>query len=235
MTQDKNAVQHLAIIMDGNRRWAAEHNVPVLYQKDSQRAVYEAITFCQEQGIAHLSLYALSLENLENRDEALLQRLFELLVTESEKNKEQWRRQNVRIRVAGKLAALPEDVQRALRQLEKETANATGLELTLLLAYGGQQEIVHACTQIANKAVAGELRPEAIDAAVVAQHLWTAPTPPPDLIIRTGGVSRLSNFLLYQAAYSELLFVEYYWPDMTKERLHECVEKYRSITRNFGA
>lgn len=234
MIDKKNTIQHLGIIMDGNRRWAAEHGVPVLYQENSEQAVYETVSFCQEHAISHLSLYALSRENLAHRDKDSLQRLFDLLIAQSTKNKDQWRRQNVRIRAIGSINLLPQSVQDALHELEQETAAATGLQLNILLAYGGQQEIAAACRAIAEKAIMGDLIPDQIDEKVVAQHLLTAHAPPPDLIIRTGGNTRLSNFLLYQAAYSELMFVPYFWPDMTKERLGGCLKRYAAITRNFG-
>lgn len=234
MIEKYRTIQHLGVIMDGNRRWAAAHGVPVLYQENSERAVYDTVSLCQEHAIPHLSLYALSRENLAHRDKESLQHLFDLLIAQSKKNKEQWRRQNVRIRAIGSIDALPQPVQDALHELEHETAAATGLQLNILLAYGGRQEIAAACRTIAEKAVIGELAPHQIDEKVVVQHLWMAHAPPPDLIIRTGGNARLSNFLLYQAAYSELLFVPYFWPDMTKKRLEDCLKQYAAITRNFG-
>lgn len=227
-------LRHLAMIMDGNRRWAQHQNVSLLYNDRSKKAVHEVILFCKEQNIPHLSLFALSLENLKNRDDALIQRLFDVLYEMCTADRDRLVDENVRVRFIGSREHFPSHLRPVMEQLEQATASATGVQLNILFCYGAQQELVDATRRIAHKVARGALDADAVSQETLQEHLWTAHAPPPDLIVRTGKVSRLSNFLLYQAAYSELLFVDYYWPEMTRERVAECVAQFAGIQRNFG-
>jgi len=231
---EKSPLTHLALIMDGNRRWAQQHRTTFLYDNGSKKAVQESISFCLERKIAYLSLYVFSLENLQNRDETTQKRLFSLLRQTCEQDDGQLAQEGVRVRFVGDRTLFPDELCDAIARLEETTKHGKRLTVHLLFCYGGQQELVAACKAIAQKVEQGELASSDVSRDVLAQHLWTGDIPHPDLLIRTGGAKRLSNFLLYQAAYSELMFVEYYWPEMNRERLAACIASYQGLTRNFG-
>ena len=236
MTTRVNArpLNHLALIMDGNRRWAKHNKLSLLYDDSSKRAVNDVVAFCRKQNIPHLSLFALSLENLKNREDALIQRLFHVLYEVCATDRERLVKENVRVRFIGAREHFPEHLRPVMEELEAATAVATGLQLNILFCYGAQQELADVTRRIAQKVASGEMAADTITAETLAQQLWTAHAPPLDLIIRTGKVSRLSNFLLFQAAYSELQFVDYYWPEMTQDRLQDCVDQFYGTQRNFG-
>lgn len=227
-------LRHLAIIMDGNRRWAKKQGVSLLYDQSSSQAVYNAIEFCQESDIAELSLYAFSLENLKNRDDELRTRVFDVLYQACTTKRDRMINSNVRVRFVGQRSVFPEHLVPVMEKLEHDTKDATGLRLNILFCYGAQQEITDACKRVAKKVALGELRADQIIPATITDHLWTTPSTPPDLVIRTSGVMRLSNFLLFQAAYSEWQFLDCYWPEVTKETLTQCMQDFANTTRNFG-
>lgn len=227
-------MQHLACIMDGNRRWAKKKGwLPWDGHREGAKAVERVVDFCLIKKIPYLSLYAFSIENF-NRSEKEITVLFslfskavkKLLVTALEKN--------IRVRFVGDRAYFPEKLIAYIEKLEQETVQCKQLKLNILFCYGARQEIVNSAKQIAYKVKTGELTCDDISEELFAQHMWTNGTPEPDLLIRTGGAKRLSNFLLYQAAYTELYFLDCFWPDITHEKLEKAVSYFDGCKRNFG-
>ena len=228
-------MQHLAMIMDGNRRWAKEQKFKAVTQghRHGVESVKTAIEFCLKKGIRYLSLFTFSLENFK-REESEQIYIFKLLVSVLEKNVFNLIEQGVRIRFVGDREQFPENVLNAIGKVEEKTKHLDALGLNMLFCYGGRQELSYAVKQIARKVKAGELDPEAIDEDVLRGEFWSAGIPDPDLIIRTGRQSRLSNFFLFQAAYSEIKFLDCYWPEITQDRLGVCYDDFCVSQRNFG-
>mgnify|MGYP000197518481 CR=1 FL=1 len=226
--------RHVAIIMDGNGRWAKQRGLPRIeghrHGAESARAVIRA---AGELGINYLTLYAFSVENWNRpKDEvdALMKYLVHYLKTEtSELN-----RNNVRLEVIGQIYRLPENVQEQLRKTLHTLARNNGLTLIMALSYGGRTEIVEAVRSIAQKVRDGRLDPPDINEQVIAQHLWTRNIPDPDLLIRTSGEMRLSNFLLWQISYAELVITPTLWPDFRKPHFYAALEEYARRHRRFG-
>lgn len=228
-------MQHLAIIPDGNRRWAAKNKLEALFgHKKGLEAVESAIKVCIKNGIKYLSFYTFSLENFR-RTEHEKSYLFNLLATEFQKALPQLIKQEVRVKFLGDASLFPEAIRSTIQEVERQTNEFGKLQLNLLFCYGAQQEIVHAARLLAQQVKEGTLAPEAITVDMLKNNLWTTGIPDPDLIIRTGNVSRTSNFLLYQSAYSEWFFVDQFWPDMNEVALEACLEKFTTVKRNFGA
>ena len=227
-------IRHLACIMDGNRRWARKQTATNLYTHDSAQAVFEVVAACKKHSIPYLSLYAFSLENDGGRDDELKQHLFAALIDACINRQHTFIEQGVKVVFVGLRERYPAAVLAAIESLESATASQTGLHLSVLFYYGGRQEIVAAAQAIVQAVAAGALMPEAVNATVFESYLLTGPVPPPDVIIRTGGAQRLSNFLLYQAAYSELLFLDCLWPEVTTATIERCLQQFRAIERNFG-
>lgn len=227
-------IRHLACIMDGNRRWARKKTATQLYTQDSAQAIFEVIAACKEHAISYLSLYAFSLENDGGRDDDLKRHLFTALIDACTNEQNKFIDRGVKVVFVGMREWYPSEVLAAIESLEMATAGQTGLYLSILFYYGGRQEIVSAARAIAQSVAAGTLAPDEVDATVFESFLSTGPVPPPDLIIRTGGAQRLSNFLLYQAAYSELFFLDCLWPEVTEAVINRCIEQFGLIQRNFG-
>ena len=225
---------HLACIMDGNRRWALRQGLLSFFgHRKGLDAVKLVIDFCLAKDIAYLSLYTFSTENLQRSAEE--QRyLFEVLAQEAARELEEFKQKNVRMKFIGDRALFPSSVVPLCEKIEQETARCTALEVNFLLCYGGQQEIVAATKRIAIQVAQGQLRVEDVTQQVFQDNLWTAGTPSPDLIIRTGGQHRLSNFLLFQGAYSELYFLDCMWPDISGEELNKALTYYDECQKNFG-
>jgi len=227
--------RHVAVIMDGNGRWARERQLPRI---EGHRAGAESarviIRTAGELGIKYLTLYAFSVENWNRpKDEvdALMKYLVHYLKTEtSELNKN-----NVRLEVIGQIYRLPEVVQEHLKRSIVTLSRNNGLTLIMALSYGGRTEIVDAVRSIASKAKAGELDPAEINEQVFAQHLYTRNVPDPDLLIRTSGEMRVSNFLLWQISYTELVVTPTLWPDFRKAQFYQALEEYTRRHRRFGA
>lgn len=225
---------HIAIIMDGNGRWAKERGLP---RRDGHRAgaesVREAVETCKELGVKYLTLYAFSSENW-SRPKAEVDALMLLLDRFlSEKTKE-LNKQNVRLHTIGQIDRLPEKNQRRLARAKEDTANNTDLNLILALSYGGREEITNAMQRIAKKVQANELDPEEINKDIIAAHLDTAAFPDPDLLVRTSGELRLSNFLLWQLSYAEIVTTKKFWPDFKRADLQAAVDEYARRHRRFG-
>jgi len=228
-------MNHLAIIPDGNRRWAKEHKLEAFFgHKKGVDAVRSAITVCIKNGIKYLSFYTFSLENI-NRPELEKSYLFKLLSTEFTSLLPELIKEKVRVRFLGDRNLFPKDIRTTIGDVEEKTKHLNTLNLNLLFFYGGQQEIAQAMQKIASQVQHGELEIKDISVNTIKDSLWTSGMPDPELIIRTSGISRLSNFLLYQAAYSEFMFLDSFWPETNEAMLQGCIDKFTGIKRNFGA
>lgn len=225
---------HLACIMDGNRRWAKKRGLSAWQgHGEGIQIARSVVEFCLEKNIKYLTLYILSPENL-SRPLQELNYLFELMATEAKKGADEYKKQGICIRFRGDRSLFPSSLIPLLDDIEKETAGMQKLQVTLLFCYGGRQEIVAAVKNIIKDVKNGSRHEDEISPDSFHSYLWTADLPDPDLIIRTGCVSRLSNFLLYQAAYSELYMLDCLWPDVTKEHLQDALDFYANTKRTFG-
>jgi undecaprenyl diphosphate synthase len=225
---------HIAIIMDGNGRWAKEKGEDRIHgHQQGVISVREVVEGCGEIGIKYLTLYAFSTENW-NRPKYEVDALMELLVSTIRREVDDLKKNNVRLRVIGDFASLPEICQQELNEGMEITSGCTGLTLILALSYSSRWEIVAAAQKIAAAVSAGSLEPGQIDAATFNQFLCTKDYPDPELMIRTGGEHRISNFLLYQMAYTELYFSDIHWPDFRKSHLFDAILDYQSRERRFG-
>jgi undecaprenyl diphosphate synthase len=228
-------ITHLACIMDGNRRWAKQNGLaPWLGHREGIKAVERTIDFCLSQRIPHLTLYTFSVENLK-RPEDEKNYLFNVLMTEmQERLTKQLQQKGVRFRIRGDRRLFPEAVIQKADAMERDTAHGPHLQINALFCYGGQYEIAMAAQKIAQDVQAGVIDIDAISPHLFSRYLSLEEVPDPDLIIRTGGAQRLSNFLLFQAAYSELYFVDTLWPDFSADHLHQAMDYFNNCRRNFG-
>ena len=226
--------RHIAIIMDGNGRWAKARGLArVAGHEEGARSVRKITRYCRRLGVQALTLYSFSTENWGRPDDevtALMSLLLRYLVHE----REEILGNDIRLMHSGQAERLPPDVQDALFQLERDSANCEGMVLNLALSYGSRQEILRAVRVLAERVARGELAPESIDEAALEQHLYTAGLPDPDLLIRTSGELRLSNFLLWQVAYAELYVTEQAWPDFREEQLDLALASFAGRQRRFG-
>jgi undecaprenyl diphosphate synthase len=227
--------RHIAIIMDGNGRWAKERGLP---RREGHRAgaesVREVANACIDLGVEYLTLYAFSSENW-NRPPSEISALMELLDRFLAEKAKDLKKQNIRLQAIGQLDRLPEKTRQRLEKIMAETAGNTALTLVLALSYGAREEIVSAACSLAEDVSKGKLQPTEIDAALFASRLQTAGIPDPDLLIRTSGEMRVSNFLLWQISYAEIVIVKKFWPDFRHQSLLEAVEEYQRRHRRFGA
>nr|CRH05671.1 Undecaprenyl pyrophosphate synthetase 2 (UPP synthetase 2) (Di-trans,poly-cis-decaprenylcistransferase 2) (Undecaprenyl diphosphate synthase 2) (UDS 2) [Candidatus Magnetococcus massalia] len=230
-----NLPRHVAIVMDGNRRWARKRYLPRLEgHRQGVKAVRRSIEVCLEQGIETLTLYTFSAENWKRpKDE--VSALMNLLALHLKREMADLHQRGVRFRALGRVNALPEQIQQHVRDLEELTAQNSRLNFNIAINYGGRQEIVDGVRQLAEKVKAGELEPEAIDDAALSASLTTFDQPDPDLLIRTGGDHRVSNFLLWQIAYTELIFLPIFWPEFDRAQFMEALKEYASRERRFGS
>lgn len=221
--------------MDGNRRWAQRQGLPSsLGHKEGIKAVERTVDFCLKHKIPYLTLYTFSIENLKRSMEEK-QYIFGLLISYfKDQTLQKLIEQDTRVQFIGDKSLFPESVLEICAEMENKTANHKTLTIHFLFCYGARQEITAAAKRIALAVAQNNLSPEDITEQTVAQNLWLAGIPDPELIIRTGGVQRLSNFLLFQAAYSELYFTTTLWPDMTDTHLLEAFAYLNKCQRNFG-
>lgn len=228
-------MQHLAMIMDGNRRWAKENKLAAvtLGHRKGVDTIGVAIKFCLQRHIPYLSLYACSIENLK-RSETEKNYLFDLLVEGLHKNLDAFVRDEIKIRFVGDRNFFPERIRAAIDEAEDKTKHLNKLHLNFLFCYGSKQEMVSATQRIAQKVKNGELDSNDVNESTLKREMWLGEIPDPDLIVRTGGYSRLSNFLLFQAAYSELMFLDCYWPEIDEQKLQSCVDQFYKIQKNVG-
>ena len=226
--------KHIAIIMDGNGRWAKERGEDRLYgHHEGVVSVREIVNGCAEVGVSYLTLYAFSTENW-NRPKHEVDALMELLVNTIRKEVEELKKNNVRLHVIGDYDSLPEICQKELNEAKEITADNTGLNLILALSYSSRWEILNATKKIALDVKSGKLDANLIDEATFNKYLTTAAFPDPELMIRTSGETRISNFLLYQLAYAELHFTAVHWPEFRKPHLYEALLDYQNRERRFG-
>ncbi|MBK7375420.1 MAG: isoprenyl transferase [Chitinophagaceae bacterium] len=225
---------HIAIIMDGNGRWAMEKGEDRLYgHMHGVESVRDVVEGAAELGVKYLTLYAFSTENWE-RPEYEVSGLMELLVDTIHKEVPTLNKNNIRLHVIGDIGMLPEAAKIELREALNETSKNTGLNLIMALSYSSRWEIVHMVRQIAGDVKEGKLNADSITQETIQQYLATHAFPDPELMIRTSGEYRISNFLLYQLAYSELYFTNTLWPDFRKENLYEAILDYQGRERRFG-
>ena len=230
-----NVPTHVAVIMDGNGRWAKQRHLPrVEGHRNGVESVRAIVRAAGEVGVKFLTLYAFSVENW-NRPQAEVDTLMKYLARFLKGEIGELNRNNVRLEVIGQIYRLPEFVQEQLKKTQAALAKNNGLTLILALSYGGRTEIVEAVRDIAAKAKAGKLEPAEINEQVIAQHLYTRHYPDPDLLIRTSGEMRVSNFLLWQISYAEFVVTQTLWPDFRKAQFFEALEEYTRRHRRFGA
>ena len=228
-------IQHLGVIMDGNRRWAVSHGMDVLlgHSKGGVDAARRTIDFCLKKNISYLSLYVFSLEN-DKRSDSEKNFLFNLIVNESINFIEDCKKQGIKVCFVGERSLFPSIARQSIESIETSTQQGQSLTLFVCFYYGGQQEIVAAAKALCAKVANGMLALDAIDQKAFENCLWIHDVPSPELIIRTGKVKRLSNFLLYHAAYSELCFIDCLWPEITFDHLEKSLQDYCATKRNFG-
>lgn len=229
---NNNIPQHIAIIMDGNGRWATERGKPRSYGHQAGVETVRRITSeCTRLGVKYLTLYTFSTENW-NRPETEIAALMGLVLSSLED--EIFMKNNVRFKVIGDIKRLPVEVQRKLQETIDHTANNTAMTMVVALSYSSRWEITKAMKDIVKKALDGQLSVDDITEDTVSQNLTTASIPDPDLLIRTGGELRISNYLLWQIAYSELYFCDTFWPDFNEADLHKAIADYQHRQRRFG-
>ena len=227
--------RHIAVIMDGNGRWAQQRNQPrSAGHRQGALAVRPIIHECNRLGVEVLTLYSFSTENWK-RPQLEIDFLMELGQMHLAAERDNLHTHNLRFRHIGSPDGLPEPIVDAFRELERSTADRTGLTVALALNYGSRDEITDAVQRIAQRVKAGELDPRQITQDTISQHLYTAGLPDPDLLIRTAGEMRVSNYLLWQISYSEIWVTQTLWPDFTIHHLHEAIEEYGRRQRRFGA
>ena len=225
---------HIACIMDGNGRWAQERGQPrATGHHEGVTSVREITEACAELGVDFLTLYTFSTENWE-RPDAEINALMELLVSTVQKERDTLMENGVKLRTIGALSELPDTCETALAETKQDTAENRRMTLTLALSYSGRWELLQAARALAAQAAAGEIDPDEIDAALLEDHLDTHGMPDPDLLVRTGGEYRLSNFLLWQSAYTELYITEDFWPDFRRPQLYGAIRSYQDRDRRFG-
>lgn len=231
--------RHMAFILDGNRRWASARGFPPwLGHRFGADRVEDVLEWCYDLGVSAVTLYVLSTENLKNRPREELEHIFELLERKIEEveSSGKLKKREVRVKVIGDVSLLPERLREKIERLEKSTRMYGKRFLNIALAYGGRREIVDAVKKITRDVCSGKLSINDIDEDLFSRYLYTGniPFPEPDLVIRTSGEIRISNFLLYQIAYSELVFLDVYWPDFRKIDLLRAIRTYQSRKRRWG-
>ena len=231
---NNNIPKHIAIIMDGNGRWAKAHSLPrIAGHKEGIESVRAITKKCGDIGVKHLSLYTFSSENW-SRPIKEVKALMGLLLLTIRREIKDLDKNNVRLTTIGNMGDLPDDARKGMEEGLKITENNSGLNLILALSYGGRQEILKMVQSIARKAVNGEIEPEKLGEIDIVNELDTAKIPDPDLLIRTGGDQRISNFLLWQIAYSEIYVTDTYWPEFKEKELLDAVADFQDRERRFG-
>jgi undecaprenyl diphosphate synthase len=232
---DKNNIpKHIAIIMDGNGRWAKVHSLPrIAGHKEGIDSVRAITKKCGDIGVKHLSLYTFSSENWR-RPKNEVKALMRLLLLTIRREIKDLNKNNVRLTTIGNIGDLPDDARKGMEEGLKITEKNSGLNLILALSYGGRQEILKMVQSIARKALNGEIEPEKISEDNIVNELDTAKIPDPELLIRTGGELRISNFLLWQIAYSEIYVTDIYWPEFREKELLDAVAEFQARERRFG-
>ncbi len=226
--------QHVAVIMDGNGRWAKSRSLPrVEGHRIGAESVRDIVKTAGELGIKYITLYAFSVENW-NRPKSEVDTLMKYLTDFLRKETSYLNKNNVRLEAIGQIYRLPEKARKQLDIAKAKLKDNTGITLALALSYGGRTEIIEAVQSIAREVKAGQLEPDEINESVFSDHLYTKGIPDPDLLIRTSGEMRISNFLLWQISYTELIVTQTLWPDFRKDQFLEALEEYKRRKRRFG-
>lgn len=230
-----NIPNHVAIIMDGNRRWAKEKGIDYrLGHKEGAKTLEKIVRYAKKVGIKYITVYAFSTENWK-RSEEEVGALMLLLKTYLDDYGKRADSENIKVKVLGDITALSEGLQKSIRKCEDRTKDNDGITFCIGINYGGRDELVHAIKNIASDVKNGKINIEDIDENIVSNNLYTAGIPDPDLVIRTSGELRTSNFLPWQIVYSEFLFLDKYWPDFSEEDIDNAIVVYQNRNRKFGA
>ena len=230
----ENLPKHLAIIMDGNGRWAKQKGLlRTLGHESGTKSVKVTVETCAKMGIENLTLYAFSTENW-NRPKLEVDTLMKLLVGSLRKELKTLQENNIRLNSIGNLTKMPKSILKELNEVIEKTKNNTRMTLTLALSYGSREELLNVVKNISDKVKNNIISIDAIDESIINEHLYTHNLPDVDLLIRTSGEHRISNFLLWQIAYAELFFTDVLWPDFTDEHLYEAIISYQKRERRFG-
>ena len=235
MLDSDNLPNHIAIIMDGNRRWAKAKGKPTAFgHKEGAKTLEKIVRYANKIGLKYITVYAFSTENWKRTEEEVksLMFLFQSYLSDYANRADS---ENIRLQFIGDRTELSQGIQKCMDICERKTINNTGITFTIALNYGGRDELVRAVQKIAAKVKTGNLNVEDIDEDTITKNLYTSNIPDPDLLIRTSGEERTSNFLPWQLVYSEFLFVEKNWPDFSEEDLDEAIKVYQKRTRKFGA
>lgn len=226
--------KHIAIIMDGNGRWAKKRGLSrSMGHREGSRVLKKIVEECYNLGVRYLTVFAFSCENWSRPKEEVDQ-LFKLMMEYLKNSENELRGKPVRIRVIGDMSGLPAELAAEIQRVEKNTEHLDGLDLIIAINYGGRQDILHACRTLLDDYKSGKITESDINIDALSERLWTAGIPDPDLLIRTSGEIRFSNFLIWQSAYTELYFTDTLWPDFTKKHLHEAIIAYQGRQRRFG-
>ena len=225
-----NEIKHIAIIMDGNRRWAKEHNLPsAAGHKKGVTSLRNVVRACDEFGIKYLTVYAFSTENWKRSKEEV-DFLMDLVAVTLKNELDDMNKEGVKISFIGESSRLSGKLQKVISGAQEKTKNNKGVNLQIALNYGSRDEIVHAVKSIIDEGI----KSENITEDVISKHLYTKGIPDPDILIRTGGEKRISNYLLWQIAYSEVIVVEEYWPEFDRCSLLKCIEEFQRRQRRYG-
>lgn len=232
--EEEALIKHIAFIMDGNRRWAKRHNLPVaMGHRKGAETLTEIAKAVKNAGVRYMTVYAFSTENW-GREKQEVDTLMELLRNYLNKGFKELQENDARILFIGEKYMLADDIRAKMEQIERETAENKAITLCVALSYGSRQEIIHAVREIAERAAGGEIDVKQIDENSFSQYLYTKDIPDPDLVIRTSGEKRISNYLLWQIAYSEFYFSDTFWPDFSEKELKEIMDDYSKRERRYG-
>ena len=231
----ENMPQHIAIIMDGNRRWARAKGKPAAFgHKEGAKTLEKIVRYANKIGLKHITVYAFSTENWKRAEEEV-NALMALLQSYLDDYSKRADSENIKVKILGDVTALAPKMQKSIKECMERTKNNTGVTFNIALNYGGRDEIVKAVKTIAEKVKNEELELKDINEELISSNLYTKGQPDPDLVIRTSGELRLSNFLPWQVVYSEFIFINKNWPDFTEEDLDNAIIEYQKRTRKFGA
>lgn len=231
----ENLPKHIGIIMDGNRRWAKSKGIPTkLGHKEGAKTIEKIVRYANKIGIKHITVYAFSIDNWKRTEEEVsaLMGLFQSYLDDYSKRADS---ENIKVKIIGRKEGLSERLKESMQKCMERTKNNTGTTFNIAINYGGREEIIDAVKNLAIKVKDNELNIEDITEETISNNLYTKGQPDPDLLIRTSGELRLSNFLTWQLAYAEFVFVEKYWPDFEEQDLDEAIEIYQKRNRRFGA
>ncbi len=227
--------KHIAIIMDGNRRWAKAKGIPVSYgHKEGAKTLEKIVRYANKIGLEYITVYAFSTENWK-RAEDEVKSLMMLLQSYLDDYSKRADTENIKVKILGDISALSIGMQKSIQKCMERTKNNTGVTFNIALNYGGRDELIKATKKIANQVKKNEIQIEDITEELISNNLYTKGEPDPDLLIRTSGEQRLSNFLPWQLVYTEFLFIDKHWPDFNEEDLDDAIIEYQKRTRKFGA